>query len=131
MARHPAVVLTALNAAMLTGSLFVSSTVQAFLVGTSWLGLASPAGIALSMACSLLAMAAVIAIVFLALSGDDGRDDGRGEGDDTPPLPEDPDGDPAWWPEFERDLAAYLGDPARTREPPEHALPRAGHAERG
>lgn len=130
LARHPAVILTALNAAMLAGSLFVSSTVQAFLVGTSWLGLASPAGIALSIACSLLAMAAVIAIVFFAISGDDGRDDGGGEDEDPPPPPEDPDGDPDWWPEFERELAAYLGDPARSRKSPEHALPRAGHAER-
>jgi len=127
MARHPAVVLTALNAAMLAGSLFVSSTVQAFLVGTSWLGLASPAGIALSIVCSLLAMAAVVAIVFFAVSADDGRDDGRGGGEDTPPPPDDPDGeDPDWWPEFERELAAYLGDAERTRETPAPALPRSG-----
>ena len=123
--RHPAVVLTALNAAMVAGSLFVSSTVQALLVGTSWLGLASPAGIALSIVCSLLAMAAVIAIVFLAASGDDGRDDGPGGDEDAPPPPEDPDDEPDWWPEFERELATYTGNAERGRELPEPALPRS------
>jgi hypothetical protein len=42
--------------------------------------------------------------------GDDSEDDGGGGGqrrDPTPP-PRPPDADPLWWPEFERDFAAYV-----------------------
>lgn len=103
---------------MLVGSIFVSSTVEVFLVGTSWLGLDSPVGVAASVGCAIVTMAAVAIIMFVAVlddeDDDDDDDDGSGR-DGGPPPPDDPGGEPAWWPQFERDLATYLSDRDRDR----------------
>jgi hypothetical protein len=40
------------------------------------------------------------------LGGDDSEEDGNGGGGPGP-GPSPPDSDPPWWPEFERDFAAY------------------------
>ena len=117
LVRHPVFLLIALHVAMAVGAIFVSSTVQAFLVGTSWLGLESPPGIVLSVVCSILAMAAVTVIAFLVVSVLGGPDDDGGTDDDPPPEPEGPEGEPDWWPEFERELASYLSERERSRSP--------------
>jgi hypothetical protein len=115
MVRHPGLFLMALVVTMLAGSLSVSSTVEVATVGTSWLGLDSAAGLGVSIACSILALVAVAFLVYVGLSAGYGEDDddGRG-GDDEPPAPEGPSGEPVWWPEFERELAAYLREPSRS-----------------
>ena len=109
---YPAVILTALTVFMLAGSVFVSSTVQVFLVGTSWLGLAGPPGVGLSVSGAVLSMMAVAAILFVALRPGygDGNDDDGFDDDEPPPAPEGPEGEPAWWPEFEREFAAYSAE---------------------
>jgi len=117
MARHPALSIMVLVVAMLVGSIAVSSTVEVVLVGTSWLGLDSAAGVGLSVAGSILALVVVAVLVFSALDagyGDD--DDGRGR--DEPPAPEGPSGEPVWWPGFEREFAAYLREPTRSGSKP-------------
>jgi hypothetical protein len=58
-----------------------------------------------------LVAAAVVALRGTPRSDDDEQGDGGpgGRGPERPP-PEDrgPEGDPAWWPEFERQFAAYV-----------------------
>lgn len=70
---------------------------------------------------SILLLLAIVAICVLFLwqavrRSDGGADDsdesgpgggGWGRGGPTPPCPP-PDADPAWWPEFEREFAAYV-----------------------
>ncbi len=109
---YPAVMLTALTVLMLAGSVFVSSTVQVAVVGTSWLGLDSTPGVGVSVAGAVLAMMGVAAITFTALRPGygDGNDDGGFDDDEPPPAPEGPEGEPAWWPDFERELAAYTSE---------------------
>ena len=115
VAGHPALGLMALVVVMTTGAMSVSSTVEVALVETSWLGLDSVAGVVMSVACSVLSLGAV-AFLLLALGASDGEDDDDGrEGDDEPPAPEGPSHDPAWWPDFEREFAAYLREPAHSR----------------
>jgi len=120
-ARHPAVILPALIVTMLAGSVLVGSAVEYFAVGTSRLGLDSTTGVGLAIGGSLLAMAAVVAILFLALGTDQGHgDDDHGDGgDDVPPAPKDPFGEPLWWPQFEQDFDTYLREPAGNRSGPE------------
>ena len=44
--------------------------------------------------------------------------DGGGQGvDDRPGPPSDRGGEPAWWPEFERELARYVAEPGRRSRP--------------
>jgi hypothetical protein len=43
--------------------------------------------------------------------GDDDTDFGGGGGGGGPDAPRDPGGDPAWWPEFERQFADYANAP--------------------
>jgi hypothetical protein len=43
--------------------------------------------------------------------GDDDTDFGGGGGGRGPDAPRDPEGDPAWWPEFERQFADYANAP--------------------
>jgi hypothetical protein len=52
----------------------------------------------------------VLAIIDVALTGDDGSEPGGGSGTGAgePEPPPETDGDPAWWPEFEAQLAAYV-----------------------
>ena len=116
MVRHPVLCLMALLVAMTTAAISMSSAVEVFLVGTSWLGLDSAAGVFMSVACSFLSLLAVSFLLLVALVGADGEDDddGRG-GDGEPPVPEGPSGDPAWWPDFEREFAAYLREPEHSR----------------
>ncbi len=123
--RHPAVLFPALIVTMLAGSVLFGSTVQYFAVDTSLLGLDSSTGAGVSIAGSLLAMVAVVVIVFLALGTDQGhgRDDYGDGGDDVPPPapPRDPFGEsePLWWPQFEQDLDTYIRQPAGGRGEPE------------
>src|SRR5690348_10320078 len=87
---------------------------------------AHPAGSAAwpgSVSILLLLAIAAICVLFLwpevrrSDGGTDDSDEGGSGGDDwgggpTPPCPP-PDTDPAWWPEFEREFAAYVnGDRA-------------------
>ncbi len=119
VSQHPGLTFLALVGAMLAGSISVSSVVGFVLVERSWLGLESPAGLGLSVVCSVLALVAVAFLVFVCLSAgygeddSDDDDDGRG-GDDWPPAPEGPSGEPVWWPEFEREFAEHLREPTRT-----------------
>jgi len=113
MVKHPGLFLMALVVAMLAGSISVSSAVEIVVVGTSWLGLDSAAGLAVSLACSVLALAAVAFLVYVGFSAGHGEDDDW-RGGDEPPAPEGPSGEPVWWPEFERELAAYLHEPSRS-----------------
>jgi len=116
MARHPVLLLIALTVVMSVGALSVSSTVEIALVGTSWLGLHSSAGLWVSAACSVLSLAAMLLLLLLLiLSAGGGEDDDDRGDDDEPPAPEGPSGEPAWWPDFERDLDAYLREPERSR----------------
>ncbi len=122
--RHPAVLFPALIVTMLAGSVLLGSTVQYFAVDTSLLGLDSSTGAGVSIAGSLLAMVAVVGIMFLALGSGHGhgRDDYGDGGDDVPPpAPRDPFGEsePLWWPQFEQDLDTYLRQPAGHRSEPE------------
>ncbi len=122
VARHPVVIFPALILTMLAGSILVGSTVEYFAVGTSRFGLDSSTGVGVSIGGSLLAMAAVVVILFVALGSDqgDGRDDhGDGGSDVPPPAPRDPYGEPLWWPRFEQDFDAYLRQPAGARSEPE------------
>lgn len=115
LARHPVLCLVALGVLMLVGSVYVSSTVEVLLVGTSWLGLDSAAGVCFSVAGTIVSLVGIAFLLFVALRTDDGDDDdGRG-GDDGPPTPEGPSEDPDWWPGFEREFAAYLHEPEGTR----------------
>ena len=63
---------------------------------------------------------------WLASKGDDGSDDdtgGEGGPGGPPPGPQPP-GDPAWWPKFERELAAYIAaQRGKDRERETPALP--------
>jgi hypothetical protein len=116
------VIVPALIAIMLAGSVLVGSTVQYLAVGTSLLGLDSTAGLGLSIGGSVLAMVAVAVIAFLAFGSDQGhgRDDHGDPGDRVPPTPpKDTFGEPLWWPQFERDLDDYLRGPASDRSEPE------------
>lgn len=119
-ARHPAVIFPALILTMLAGCILVGSTVEYFAVGTSRLGLDSSGGAGVSIGGSLLAMVAIVVILFLALGTDQGhgRDDhGDGGSDVPPPAPRDPYGEPLWWREFEQDFDAYLRQPGSRSEP--------------
>jgi hypothetical protein len=116
MVWHPALSLMALVAFMTTGALSVSSTVEMFLVDTSWRGLNSVAGVFVSVACSILSLAAVAFLLLVALGAGGGEDDDHGhEGDDEPPAPQGPSGEPTWWPDFEREFEAYLREPEHSR----------------
>ena len=121
----------ALVVVMTTGAIFIGSTVEMFLVGTSRLGLDSGAGVFVSVACSVLSLAAV-AFLLVALGAGDGHgdDDGGHGGDDEPPSPEGPSGEPSWWPDFERDLAAYLREPEHSRSGRETPSTMPGHSPR-
>ena len=112
MVWHPALSVMALLVVMTTGAISVSSTVEMFLVDTSWLGLDSVAGVFVSVACSVLSLVAVafLLLVILGAGGGADDDDGRG-GDDEPPAPQGPSGEPSWWPDFEREFEAYLREP--------------------
>ncbi len=105
--RHLGLTMTAMLILTLAGSLSVSSMVEVFAVGTSWLGLDSNAGIFASVVCAVLAVVVVTVICFLVLSAGGGEDDDDRGDDDEPPAPEGPSGEPAWWPAFERELATY------------------------
>ena len=131
VAGHPALGLMALVVVMTTGAIFVGSTVEMVLVGTSRLGLDSGAGVFVSVACSVLSLGAV-AFLLVALGAGDGHDDDDGGhgGDDEPPSPEGPSGEPSWWPDFERDLAAYLREPEHSRSGRETPSTIPGHSPR-
>lgn len=120
MARHPAVLIAALAVSTLVGAAAVGSLVQVFVVGTSRLGLESPAGVAVSIAVALLSMATIGAIMYVVMRGAGGYDDEdfrRGGEDDgpPPPSPDGPYGEPEWWPEFEAKLGSYLTEAERHR----------------
>lgn len=120
LARHPAVLIAALAVSTLLGAAAVGSLVQMFVVGTSRLGLDSPAGVAVSIVVALLSMATIGAIMYVVMRGAGGYDDDdfrRGDDDDRPPppSPDGPWGEPEWWPEFEAELGSYLSDAERRR----------------
>lgn len=127
---HPGLSLIVLSAVTVAGSISVSSTVEFLAVGTSWLGLDSFAGVCVSVACSILALAAVAFLAFSALSDGDGEDDAGGGDDDEPPAPEGPSGEPAWWPRFEQDFTAYAREPERSRSGRETRSPIASDLSR-
>lgn len=123
-ARHPAVLVPALIVIMFAGSVLVGSAVEYFAVGSSRLDLDSETGVGIAIGGSLLAMAAIAAILFLAFGADQGHgggDEGHGGGGVPPLPPRDPFGErePLWWPQFEQDLDAYLREPAGDRRGPE------------
>ena len=117
LAEHPVLTVVVLGVIMLTGSIAVSSTVEVALVGTSWLGLDSPAGVGVTIACSILSLMSVALVLFLTLGtgGEEDDEDWR-DGGDEPPKPEGPSGEPVWWPGFEEEFAAYLADSQRDRD---------------
>ncbi len=115
LARHPSVIIAALVAATVVGAFAVGSLVQVFVVGTSRLGLESPAGVALSAVCAILASATIVGLMFVVMRGGGGYDDEdfrHGEDDPSPPPPppDGPFGEPEWWAEFEREFATYAGE---------------------
>lgn len=125
LARHPGVIIAALAAATVVGAFSVGSMVQVFVVGTSRLGLDSPAGVALSAVCAILSTATIVALLFVVMRGGGRDDDDFRHGDDDdrtpPPTPDGPFGEPDWWADFEQDFATYTGErddaPRRGRIP--------------
>lgn len=122
LVRHPGIIITALAVATLVGAFSVGSMVQVFVVGTSRLGLDSPAGVALSALCASLATATIIGLLLVVMRGGGGGydDDDFRRGDDEPPpphAPRGPFGEPDWWPSFEQEFAIYVDerDDARRR----------------
>jgi hypothetical protein len=119
LVRHPAVLIAALAVATVVGAVSVGSLVQVVTVGTSRLGLESPAGIALSIVLATLSMGTIAAIMvgILRWAGGGDDEDWRGGDDDAEPPPTDgPYGEPEWWPDFERELAAYAAQRDRRRQ---------------
>src|SRR4051812_46770093 len=86
------------------------------------------AALAFSLILACIALVALIAAVLTRGDGDDPRHDdeqgGDGGSDRLPRRPLTPPGagEPAWWPQFERDLADYVAGSRREgaplREPP-------------
>ncbi len=117
LVRNPAVLIAALTVATVVGAVSVGSLVQVFTVGTSRLGLESPAGIAVSIVLATLSMGTIAAIMVAILRWAGGHDDedwrgGDDDGDEPPPT-DGPYGEPDWWPDFERELAAYAAQRER------------------
>ena len=118
MVRHPAVLIATLFVATLVGAVAVGSLVQVFVVGTSRVGLESPAGVAVSVVLALLSIGTIAAIMVAVARGAGGRDDDdfrSGDDRDKPPPTDGPWGEPEWWPDFERELASYMTDSERGR----------------
>lgn len=116
MAGHPVLLLAALLVSMTSGAVFVGFAVEVVLVGTSRLGLTAEAGLFAAAAGALISLALVAFLLFAAFTAEDGDDDDDWrKGDDEPPEPEGPSGEPAWWPGFERELSDYLSDAERSR----------------
>ena len=76
------------------------------------------AAAAVALASFVVTLGVVIALTYLlrSINRASGPDDGEPGDDDggggrprrRPEPPSDPGGDPAWWPEFERELAQYM-----------------------
>jgi hypothetical protein len=119
LVRHPGVIIAALAAATVVGAFSVGSMVQVFVVGTSRLGLDSPAGVALSAVCAALATATIVGLMFVVMRGGGGHDDDDWRhGDDDvppPPAPDGPYGEPEWWRDFEHEFSTYVREPSHTR----------------
>jgi hypothetical protein len=69
------------------------------------------AGLATTVIASTIALVALVVLVLRAIDdeskGSDPGSDGRGGGNDRPRPRPGRGGDPAWWPEFERELEQY------------------------
>jgi hypothetical protein len=81
-------------------------------------------GLAIAVIASTIALVALFVLALRAVDresgpeGSDGSDsgsDGRGGGSDRPRPRPDRGGDPAWWPEFERELDRYAARGDRDR----------------
>lgn len=105
LATHPATTFTVLLVAPVLAAAAVGSLVRLLVFGTTLLGVDRQAVAAVSVVCAIMATPTVVAIVLALMRGDDGE--GGTRGDDQPPTPEGPSGEPEWWPSFERDFAAY------------------------
>ena len=82
---------------------------------------------ALTGAVFVLSSAAMGVAIHLALCEEEERPDG-GAGGAPDPSPEAPggggDGEPLWWPEFEREVTAYAAQRDRERQPVDGSSPR-------
>jgi hypothetical protein len=75
------------------------------------------AGFATAVIASTIGLVAVVVLALRAIDGESGGSDpGRGGGGNDRPRPRpDRGGDPAWWPEFERELDRYAAERERDR----------------
>jgi hypothetical protein len=76
------------------------------------------AGLATTVIVSTIALVAVVVLALRAIDGESGGTDpdgGGGGGNDRPRPRPDRGGDPAWWPEFEREFDRYAGGRERDR----------------
>jgi hypothetical protein len=76
------------------------------------------AGLATTVIVSTIALVAVVVLALRAIDGESGGTDsgGGGGGNDRPRPRPDRGGDPAWWPEFERELDRYAASRERDRD---------------